>query len=157
VTSTPAGAFTDSNSLPDWAVAAILELDGILAQDLPLLFDAFVVPPPEPPAPAPALAAVPPPAPPAPEEPVGPGLDQAQDVASDTALAGGLSHNAVGVADQAAQGLGQHGGDNGSGSDSGDADTGSSGSGGGGGGNGGGNGAAASAAGGGNGNGGGQE
>lgn len=115
VTSTPAGAFTDSNSLPDWAVAAILELDGLLAQDLPLLFNAVVVPPPEPPAPAPALAAVPPPAPPAPEEPVGPGLDQAQDVASDTALTGGLNNNAVGVADQAAQGLGQHGGDNGSG------------------------------------------
>lgn len=173
VTSTPAGAFTESNTLPEWAVAAINELNSILLQGAATPVEIFSgtaapAPPAFTPAPAPAVAVevVALPDPPAPE-PDGLGLDQAQGVADESALAGGLSNNAVGVADQAAQGLGQHADHAGGPSDSGAGGSDSSSSDGGagatgndsGGGNGGGNGAGASAAAGGNGggNGGGSE
>lgn len=113
ITGTPAGAFINANFTPAWADVAIRELDKLLSvaekedfQRAQLIF--------EPPPPAVVAVAPAPPPPPPPAEPEdGLGLGQAQSVASDNALGGGLVNSAVGRADTSAQGLGgSHGGGN---------------------------------------------
>lgn len=112
ITSTPAGAFIDADFMPPWANAAIHELDTLLSVPPTEQVIRAEVPPPPPPPPVVVAAAPPPPPPAEPEE--GLGLDQAQIVANDNALNGGLVNSAVGRADTSAQGLGgSHGGGNG--------------------------------------------
>jgi uncharacterized membrane protein YgcG len=114
VTSTPGGVLHKEPTLPEWAKEAIVELNRLLQRPLDDDTEEFALVVPPPPPPAPLIVA-----PTAPEPPVideGLGLDQAQTVASDTALNGGLRQQAVGVADQSAQGFGQHGGSSNSGS-----------------------------------------
>ncbi|NKB50019.1 MAG: hypothetical protein GKS02_11745 [Alphaproteobacteria bacterium] len=130
VTATPSGAFIDMGDMPPWAEAAIKELDALLN---PPHLNTEVIERPEivpPPPPALVQVVVTPPAP-EPVEPDGPGLDQAQTVASDTALLGGLVNSAVGVADGSARGAVEHGGGGKSGGgSSGDSSTSSGGGGG---------------------------
>ena len=112
ITSTPAGAFIDADFMPPWANAAIHELDTLLSVPPTEQVIRAEVPPPPLPPPVVVAAAPPPPPPAEPEE--GLGLDQAQIVANDNALNGGLVNSAVGRADTSLQGLGgSHGGGNG--------------------------------------------